>query len=155
MPASSQLGAFAYQPAALGSTTTPGMNIRSVVEPTLVVATAATGTINFDAGLQSVIYFTASATANWTLNIRGSDTVRLDTLMQVGQTLTVAHMVTQGGTAYYNNALQIDGVSVTPKYQGGVAWSAGYASGVDIYGYVITKTGPATFTVFASQTQFK
>ncbi len=75
--------------------------------------------------------------------------------MATGQSVTVVFLVTQGATAYYNNALQIDGSSVTPKYQGGTAWSAGNASGIDAYSYTIVKTGSAAFTVFAAQVQFK
>jgi hypothetical protein len=51
--------------------------------------------------------------------------------------------------------LQIDGTTVTPKYQGGTAWAAGNASSWDTYVYTITKTADRTFIVFASQTQFK
>jgi hypothetical protein len=75
--------------------------------------------------------------------------------MSTGQSVTVAFMVTQGATAYYNNAITVDGVSVTPKYQGGVAWSVGNPSGIDAYVYTIIKTGSAAFTVLASQTQYK
>ena len=75
--------------------------------------------------------------------------------MTTGDSLTVVFLVTQGATAYYNNALTIDGNSVTPKYQGGTAWTSGNASGIDAYSYTIVKTGSAAFTVFAAQTQFK
>ncbi len=75
--------------------------------------------------------------------------------MSSGQAITVAFLVTQGSTAYYNNVVQVDGSSVTPKYQGGTAWAAGNASGIDVYTYTIIKTGSAAFTVFASQTQIK
>jgi hypothetical protein len=75
--------------------------------------------------------------------------------MGIGQTLTLAFLVTQGATAYRNTAVTIDGVSVTPKWQGGTAPSAGNASSVDVYTYTIVKTASATYTVFASQTQFK
>jgi hypothetical protein len=75
--------------------------------------------------------------------------------MSTGQALTVVFLVTQGATAYYNNAFTIDGSSVTPKYQGGTAWTSGNASGIDAYSYTIVKTGSAAFTVFAAQTQFK
>tara|TARA_R110000772_G_scaffold851_2_gene3087 strand:- start:2157 stop:2384 length:228 start_codon:yes stop_codon:yes gene_type:complete len=74
--------------------------------------------------------------------------------MDIGETLTVAHMVTQGGTAYYNSAVQVDGSAVTPEWQGGSAPDAGNTSSVDIYSYSVVKTADATFTVFASQTQF-
>jgi hypothetical protein len=74
--------------------------------------------------------------------------------MSTGQSITVAFFVTQGGTAYYNNAFQVDGTSVTPKWQGGTAPSAGNASSVDVYSFTIVKTGSAAFTIFASQTKF-
>jgi hypothetical protein len=74
--------------------------------------------------------------------------------MSTGQSVTVAFLVTQGGTAYYNNVVQVDGSSVTPKWQGGTAPTAGNASSIDVYSYTIIKTGSATFTVLASQTKF-
>lgn len=74
--------------------------------------------------------------------------------MSTGESITAAFLVTQGSTAYYNSAVQVDGSSVTPKYQGGTAWSAGNASSIDAYVYTIVKTGSAAFTVFASQTRF-
>jgi len=129
--------------------------ISDVAETITVSATAATGTINYDVTTQSVLYYTSNASANWTVNFRGSSGTSLNTLMSTGQSLTVAFLVTQGATAYYNSAVQIDGSSVTPKYQGGTAWAAGNASGIDAYVYTIIKTGSAAFTVLASQTQFK
>ena len=75
--------------------------------------------------------------------------------MATGQSLTVAFLVTQGATAYYNNVVQIDGTTVTPKWQGGTAPSAGNASGIDVYQYTIIKTASATYTVLASLTQYK
>ena len=134
----------------------PGLNLaEGFTEIAPVAAVAATGTINFDVNQQSVLYYTSNASANWTINFRGDQYTKLDNLMTVGQAITVAHLVTQGSTAYYNSAVQVDGVSVTPKYQGGTAWAAGNASGIDSYVYTIIKTGNGTFTVLASQTQFK
>jgi hypothetical protein len=68
--------------------------------------------------------------------------------------MTVAFLVTNGATAYYNSAVQVDGSSVTPKWQGGTAPTAGNASSVDVYSYTVIKTADATFTALASQTQF-
>jgi hypothetical protein len=127
----------------------------NALEGVTVSATVATGTINYDVTTQSVLYYTSNASSNWTVNFRGSSGTSLNTAMAIGEAITVVFLVTQGATAYYNNAIQIDGVSVTPKYQGGTAWSLGYASGIDAYTYTIVKTGSATYTVFAAQTQFK
>ena len=126
----------------------------NATESSTISATAATGTINYDVTTQSVLYYTTSASANWTVNIRGNATTSLNTLMSTNDSLTVVFLVSQGATAYYNNALQIDGNSVTPKYQGGTAPTSGNASGVDAYSYTIVKTGNAAFTVFAAQTRF-
>ena len=124
-------------------------------ERTTVAATAATGTIAYDALTQGVLYFTSNASANWTLNIRGNSGTTLSSILAVGDAITVTHLVTNGATAYYNNALQIDGSAVTPKYQGGTAFAAGNASSIDAYVYTVVKTAATpTYTVFASQTKF-
>ena len=123
-------------------------------EKVTVSATAATGTINYDVTTQSVIYYTSNAGANWTVNFRASSGTSLDSAMSTGESVTVAFLVTQGATPYYNSAVQVDGNAVTPKWQGGSAPTIGNASSIDAYVYTIVKTGAATFTVFASQTQF-
>jgi hypothetical protein len=126
-----------------------------IQEVVTVSATAATGTVNFDASTQSVLYYTANASANWTLNVRGNSTTTLNTVMTTGQSLTIAFLATQTTTAYYASAFTIDGTPVTPKWQGGTAPTSGNASGIDAYTYTIIKTGSAAFTVLAAQTQFK
>jgi hypothetical protein len=128
--------------------------LNDAAEVATISATAATGTINYDITTQSVLYYTTNASANWTVNFRASSGTSLNTAMSTGQSVTVAFLVTQGATAYYNNVVQVDGSSVTPKYQGGTAWAAGNASSIDAYVYTIVKTGSAAFTVFASQTRF-
>ena len=127
---------------------------KSPKEITTVSATAATGTVNFDVITQGVLYYTTAATANWTLNFRGSGSVTLNTLMNTGDAQTVVFLNTSGSTAYYPNAFQIDGTSVTPKWQGGTAPTAGNASSIDAYTFTIIKTASATYTVLASQSKF-
>jgi hypothetical protein len=125
-----------------------------IKESVLVSATAANGTINFDALPQQIVYYTSNATGNFTINLRGDSSTTLNSLMDVGETLTVVFVNTCGGTAYYNTSVQIDGAGVTPKWQGGAAPTEGNASSIDIYSYVVIKTGSGTYTVLASQTQF-
>jgi hypothetical protein len=128
--------------------------IEEVLEKITVSATAATGTIDFDALTQGALYYTTDASDSWTLNIRGDSGTSLDTMMATGESLTVVFLVTQGATAYYNSDFEIDGSSVTPKWLGGEAPTEGTASSIDAYTYVIVKTGSATFTVFASVVAF-
>jgi len=131
-----------------------GGKIQQVAEKVTVTAFAATGTIQYDVLTQAVWYFTLNAAANYTLNVRGDASTALNTIMDTGESITIAHLVPQGSSAYYNNVFQIDGSTVTPEWQGGSAPSAGNATSIDTYSYTIIKTANATFTVLASQTQF-
>jgi len=142
-------------PKGVGRATFNGQGkIQSVAEKVTTEATAATGTLTYDVLTQAVLNYTSNAAGNWTLNIRGDGSNSLDSIMDTGESITIAHIVTQGGTAYYNSAVQVDGSSITPEWQGGSAPSAGNVSSLDVYSYTIIKTGSATFTALASQTQF-
>jgi hypothetical protein len=126
----------------------------TIRETATVSATAATGTINYDTLTQVVLYYTTNASGNFTVNFRGSSGASLDSVMSTGQSLSATFLVTNGATAYYNSVVQVDGSTVTPKWQGGTAPTSGNASSVDTYTYVIVKTGSAAFTVLASVTKF-
>lgn len=123
-------------------------------EKVTVAATAATGTVNFDYLTQAVLLFTANASAHWTLNVRGNSGATLNSVMDVGDTLSITHMVTMGTTGYYNNVFKIDGITVTPKWLNGVAPTYGNPSSIDAYSYAIIKTANATFSVIASQARY-
>ena len=137
-----------------GGTFTNTVKLQQTEEKITISATAATGTITFDTQTQAILYYTTNASANWTVNVRGDASNTLTSIMSTGESLTIVFLVTQGSTAYYNSAFQIDGSSVTPKWQGGSAPTAGTASGVDSYTYSIIKTADATFTVLASLVDF-
>jgi hypothetical protein len=142
-------------PKGIGRVTFNGAGkIQQIAEKVTTEATAATGTVNYDVITQAVWNFTTDASANWTLNIRGDGSNSLDSIMDTGESITVAHAVKQGGTAYYNSAVTIDGSSVTPEWQGGSAPTSGNINSIDVYTYTVIKTGSATFTVLAAQTQF-
>lgn len=119
-----------------------------------ITATAATGTINYDVLTQTVLYYTTNASGNFTINIRGNGSTTLNSIMSTNQVMTIAFLCTNGSTAYYNSAVQVDGSSVTPKWQGGSAPTAGNINALDVYVYTIVKTASATFTVLAAVTKF-
>jgi hypothetical protein len=144
--------------------TSPAINTATVTKPILVApmertsvsTSAATSTVTFDVNTAATQYITASATSNWTTNVRGDGSTTLDSIMTTGDSITVALLSTQGATAYYNTAVQIDATTsgVTLEWQGGTAPAEGNVSGIDVYVYNIIKTASATFTVLASQTKF-
>jgi len=140
---------------ATGTASIAGMKVADILETVTISATAATGTVIYDVTTQAVLYYTTNASANWTLNLRASSGTSLNTLMAVGESVTVAFLVTQGATAYYNNVVQVDGTTVTPKYQGGTAWTSGNINSIDVYSYTVIKTAATpTYVVLASQTKF-
>jgi len=134
----------------VGSTLT----LQQALEKATISATAATGTINYDALTQAVLYYTSNASANWTLNIRGSSSVALSTMMSVGQSLTVVFLVTNGATPYYPSVHQIDGSTVTPKWLSDTAVVAGNASAIDVYTYTVIRASGG-FTLLASRSYYK
>lgn len=150
----SGLGTYTNTQTFSGSTSALAAKLRNALEGVTISATAATGTINYDVTTQSVLYYTTNASGNWTLNVRGNGTTSLNALMATGESITIAFLATNGATAYYQSAFQIDGSSVTPKWQGGTAPTSGNASSIDAYTITIVKTGAAAFTAFASQTRF-
>jgi hypothetical protein len=128
--------------------------LRSPEERTTVSASASTGTINYDCLTQAVLYYTANATANWTLNFRGNSSTTLNSSLETGDSISVIFLAKQGATPYYPTVFQVDGSAVTPLWAGGSAPSAGNANSVDGYSFNIVKTANATFTVFAGSTGF-
>ena len=138
-------------PAINTATFTDGV-VKGLEEDVNVVASAATGTINFDVSTASVWYYTSNATANHTLNFRYSSGVSLNTALATGDAITLVWLNTNGATAYYPSAITIDGNSVTPKVPAAI--TAGNASAIDAYSFTIIKTASATFTVLETQTKF-
>jgi len=136
----------------INTATATGSILVAPEERTTVSATAATGTVNFDAQTQGVLYYTTNASGNWTLNVRGNSSTTLDSILATGDAITVSFLVTNGATAYYQTAFNIDGTTsgVTLEYSGGTVPASGNASSVDVYTYTIIKTASATYTVFGA-----
>jgi hypothetical protein len=147
-----------FTPKGTGAITFNGTGkIQQVLEKTTTTAVALTGTANYDLLTQAVLYYTTAATGNFTVNFRGSSTTALNSILSVGDAATAAFLTTQGATAYYTTFVTIDGTStnVLTKWQGGSAPTAGNVSGIDVYSFTTVKTAASTYTVLASQTQFK
>lgn len=146
----------------VGRATTDTLTNKTLTSPIVVSpeerctvsATAATSTVNFDVATQGVLYYTSNATANFTLNFRGNSGTTLNSILATGDNVSVVFLNTNGSTAYYPTAFQVDGSSVTPKWAGGSAPAAGSASAIDAYSFTIIKTASATFTVLAGAVKF-
>lgn len=138
-----------------GSATKLACVLTNAAEKITIADIATSGTVHLDVTAQSQLYYTLAATANWTLNVRGNVSNSLNSLLAVGESVTVSFWATQGATAYIPAAFQVDGAPVTPKWQGSTAPVSGTSSGLDIYTLTIAKTANSAFTVLASQAPFK
>ena len=122
-----------------------------------VSASTATGTVTINSATDSVTYYTANASANFTINLRGNASLTMNNALQTGESVTSVFLNTNGTVAYYPTAFQVDGgtAGVTVKHQGGAAPTAGNVSSIDSYSFTVIKTAGSAFTILASQTQFK
>jgi len=145
----------------LGSATTSVGNlalnnatIENIQEPANITATAANATINIDILSNVVVYCTANATGNFTVNFRGNAGTTFNNAVPANVSVSASLVTAQGATAYYNSLVQVDGSTVTPKWQGGTAPTSGNANSTDTYVYVVMKSAANTYTILASQTKF-
>jgi hypothetical protein len=128
--------------------------VAPIIEKTTVAATAATGTVDFDLLTQAVVLYTTDATGNWTLNVRGNSSTTLNSTLATGDTVSIAFMVTNGSTAYYQSGFTVDGSAVTVKWQGGTAPSSGNTNSLDVYTITLTKTGSGIYNALGSLVKF-
>jgi len=123
-------------------------------ERMVFTGTAATGTINIDLLTANTHFYNVDATGNTTINLRGSSSTSVNTILATNDTITAVVLIQNGATAYYPTVFQVDGNAVTPKWQGRTAPSSGNTNSIDAYVFTIMKSGSATYTVLASQTKF-
>src|SRR5210317_497069 len=141
-------------PKGIGRVTMNGNSRINGIAEKVTVTGSFDSDINVDTNTQGVILYTAAATANFTVNLRGDGSNSLDASMDTGESVTVAVITKQNATAYYNTTVQVDGSTVTPVWQGGSAPTSGNVTSNDVYKFTAIKTASSTFTVLAAQTLF-
>tara|TARA_A100001201_G_C4075207_1_gene197127 strand:- start:901 stop:1389 length:489 start_codon:yes stop_codon:yes gene_type:complete len=120
-----------------------------LIEKVDIDSTALTGTYTHNLITDGNLHYATTApTGNYTYNLTGSNTVDLDDMMSIGQSLSFALFV-EGSTFYMAN-FQIDGSTQTVEWQGGANPQTRTGSGTDNYALTIIKTGNATFKVFGA-----
>lgn len=124
-------------------------------EKVTVTGTGAGGTINFDSLTQAIAYYNTTSSSNFTLNVRGDSGRTLNSVLNVGESITVVVLSTQGASSFYLTTVQVDGTAtgVTTKWAIQTP-TAGGTSGIDAYTVTIIKTASATYTALASLTKF-
>jgi hypothetical protein len=135
-------------------TSTGGVHFTNgeLIERAKVTAGKLSDNTNIDLENGMVHLFTTQETTTSTPNIRINSSTSLNSVMAVGEMISVT-LITTAAAAGYSAQLTIDGNAVTENWTGGSAPDAGGSSGVDIHAYTIIKTADATFTVIATQTK--
>lgn len=144
---------FQYSDSGKHMSLNTGLAVEEIKEK-VSVSSQTSGTATVFATDQGVLFYNVDQLANRTINITGGSGITLDSILDAGQSYTVSVLMSQGTTAYYLDAYQVDGSAVTPKWMGGDAPTSGNPSSIDIYTFTIIKTAANTFTVLASQSQY-
>ena len=133
---------------------TGSMYVRPIIEHVVGTASAPPTTLNYNVLDGAILFHSGSATANWTLNFRGNASTTLNSIMPLSSSLTVTLLTRTGATAHSSSAYQIDGASITPRWQGGVSGS-GNANSIDAHTFTIIKISSIpTYLLLGSITRY-
>ena len=127
-----------------GNITTGILKIEDGVHERFQTKADATGTVTHDCDSGNIFYHT-SPDANWTANFINP---RLDS----GYATAVTLVIVQGGTGYYPNAVEINGIAQTINWQGNTTPTPS-SNRVDVVTFSIINNG-GTLTVLGQLTGF-
>ena len=137
------------------STTSFSVGPGLLQEKSEVPASALTGTVNFDIVDDGMVHWHyTNASGTWVVNLRGDASTTFNSIMDIGKTAVFTLYSASNNASYYMTDFKIDGVSITERWNGGTAPSAGTGSGTDVYTFNIFKTGDAAYTVYANTANF-
>ena len=113
------------------------------------------GAMNFDAATAGIAFYPAAATANFSVNFRGSAARTLANFLAVGDGFleTFTLIAQQGASVFTLTAISIDGVAQAPLWQTGVQ-PVPVSGTVSIYTVAIRNNGGGNYTVLASMTRW-
>ena len=111
----------------------------------LQTLTSATGTVTHNINSSQIFYHTSIA-ANFTANFTNVSTTN-------NRTTTITLLLNQGATAYIPNAVQIEGVAQTIKWQGGTA-PTGNANKLDIVTFVLVRVSGSWASVIGQLSSY-
>lgn len=116
-------------------------------------AASFSGASNYDVKTFGSLYYgiTSYSSANFSLNFRGDASTSLDSMMAVGESVTISVINLNNTTAYRCTGVTVDtNATVSVLWSGGTAPAAGNVSSKDVYQFSIFKQATSNFIVFAS-----
>jgi len=137
--------------------------VKSLFEKANVQIAAAPASLTYSLLDQSVLYFTDNATSNVSINFTGNGTTSLNSILGgESNTISAVLLITNGDTPKYVDNVQIDGTVIyNATVKGNLFWLGntivvpGNPVAIDSYAFTIIKKGEASYTVLASQSEYK
>ncbi len=130
------------------------LSINGGIEKTTLDSLAPAANVNFDLIDQAIIYSTANATTDTTLNFRGSFGITANSYLILGDSTIGTYVVTTGTTAYGITNIQIDSTAQTIKWINGSPPIA-LSNSVTAYTFTIIKTSNSpTYTVLGTGARY-
>jgi hypothetical protein len=117
-----------------------------------VTSTAFATALNVDIDAQEIVLLTSAATANFTVNVRGSSTVAYNSIIEVGKSRSFVLLNTNTTTGWSISSISVDGTAQTVKWVNSV--SVGNVNSLDAWTITIIKTAASTYTVLASVAKY-
>lgn len=130
-------------------------SIQEAKEKVTANASPSTGTVNFDVLDQAILFKTANASNNFTINIRGNSTTTFNSIISNNESITITLINTNGANGFYANSIRIDGNVQTPVYPLPLNPNEGTSNGRDVYTFNIIKTNTNTYAVFGNKIGFR
>lgn len=134
-----------------------GSNLNNVINAyeAVTITNHASGTYQFDILTSSIVYSTATATGNITLDFRGNSTTSLSSQVSVGKSVTAVYIMRTSNPAYIPTTINIDGTFRNVLYAGGIT-PVPIVNITCSYTYTMIKLSdsPLNWLVLGSQTRY-
>jgi hypothetical protein len=109
-----------------------------------------TNLINFDVIPNSTLFYTGTSTSNFYLNLRGSSSCTLNSLLPLNNSISVSFLYVNGATPYALTGVNTDGTAMPIIWAGGGGNPSGAANATNVYSITAFKIGNNLFRVFGS-----
>jgi hypothetical protein len=137
-----------------GNTTLQGTGfVQPLQEKVTVLSSTVGSSYNYNLIDQAVVYNTANATANITLNFIGNGSVTANTFIANANSVVATYIITNGNTGYGIDAVSVDSVAKTIKWAGNSVPNI-FTNTTMSYTFNLIKTASNTYTVFGSATRY-
>jgi hypothetical protein len=145
-----QTGAFGGSSGGGINTGSGYLSVNSVIESFTPLNIINSSPITFDVIPNSTLYYTGNTINDFTINLRGSSSCTLNSLLPLNNSLSVSLVHNLGAAPYSLTGVSIDGTARSVRWAGGGAAPTGVTNAINVYSINVFKTGNNLFSVLGS-----